>query len=937
MAARPWEGEGRHRPRYTRQMTAAPAPLGKSPRISAPALAVGVRQAAWLSEDGVVETLKPAEALRRLAGSPPPLVCHRPLTARRLGVERMAALDLLELYAFVRPASFVLPTARGLAQALGLPIPAGLEEEAYVLLQAAEALLAELAAREGRNEETVALAQAMTRGEWAWGGPVLQALGAAEDIWQRSAAFAVWRRLPSIEEWAPEPPAGTRPVSPAEARERLAKLLGPEAEDRPEQADYASALAAAFQPRNEAGVPHFVLAEAGTGVGKTLGYLAPASLWAEKNDGPVWVSTFTRNLQHQIDRELDRLFPAAAEKARKVVIRKGRENYLCLLNLEEASERLRQQPREAAALGLLVRWAGKTRDGDMVGGDFPAWLVDLVGRERSLGLADRRGECIYAACPHYQKCFIERSVRRARRAEIVIANHALVMAQAALGGIDDSYLPTRYVFDEGHHVFEAANSAFSAHLSGRETAELRRWLLGAEGRAASRARGLKRRVEDLVADDAAAAAALESILKAAHALAGDGWLQRLHSGNPSGPAEAFLARLRQQVTARAADPATPYDLETATSDPVEGLLEAAARLAAALGQLLEPMRTLAERLSARLDADAAELDTPARLRIEAIVRSLERRAEAEVASWIAMLAALGRETPPEFVDWFAIERSDGRDVDVGMHRHWVDPMVPFTAEVATRAHGLVVTSATLTDGSGDVAANWQAAEARTGARHLPRPAIRAQVPSPFDYPRQTRVMVVTDVRKDALDQVAAAYRELFLAAGGGALGLFTAITRLRAVYRRIAGPLEDAGLPLLAQHVDALDTSTLIDIFRAEQDACLLGTDAVRDGVDVPGRSLRLIVFDRVPWARPNLLHRARKAAFGSRRYEDMIARLRLKQAFGRLVRRADDAGVFVLLDPMMPSRLLGAFPPGVAVERLGLAAAVAGTRAFLEAHGRSP
>jgi len=347
------------------------------------------------------------------------------------------------------------------------------------------------------------------------------------------------------------------------------------------------------------------------------------------------------------------------------------------------------------------------------------------------------------------------------------------------------------------------------------------------------------------------------------------------------------------------------------------------------------MRALTTRLAARLDDEAAELDSATRLRIEATTRGLTRRAETQVASWILMLKTLGRSTPPEFVDWFSIDRLDGRDADVGMHRHWVDPTAPFIAAVATRAHGIAVTSATLTDGSGDVEADWQAAEARTGARHLPSPAIRAEVPSPFDYARQTRVVVVTDVRKDSLDQVAAAYRELFLAAGGGGLGLFTAISRLRAVYQRIAPALEEAGVPLLAQHVDALDVSTLIDIFRAEADACLLGTDAVRDGIDVPGRALRLIVFDRVPWARPDLLHRARKAAFGGRGYDDMIARLRLKQAFGRLVRRADDAGVFVLLDPMMPSRLAGAFPPGVALERIGLAQAAALTREFLaQEHG---
>jgi ATP-dependent DNA helicase DinG len=243
---------------------------------------------------------------------------------------------------------------------------------------------------------------------------------------------------------------------------------------------------------------------------------------------------------------------------------------------------------------------------------------------------------------------------------------------------------------------------------------------------------------------------------------------------------------------------------------------------------------------------------------------------------------------------------------------------------------VVITSATLRDGSGEIEADWRAAEARTGANHLPTPAIRAAVQSPFDYPAQTRVLVVNDVRKDDMAQVAAAYRELFLAARGGGLGLFTAISRLRAVHERIAGPLEDAGLPLLAQHVDGLDPSTLIDIFRAERDSCLLGTDAVRDGVDVPGESLRLIVFDRVPWARPDILHRARRDAFGGRAYDDMIARLRLKQAFGRLIRRADDRGVFVMLDPMLPSRLLGAIPEGVEVRRIGLAEAVAVTREFL-------
>ena len=146
----------------------------------------------------------------------------------------------------------------------------------------------------------------------------------------------MWKRLPEWEDTAPLPPPSSHPVAEAEARSRLAAMLGPDAEQRPGQADYAGAAAAAFAPRETRGDPHLVLAEAGTGTGKTLGYLAPASLWAEKNHGGVWISTFTRHLQRQIDAELAHLFPDPAERHRRVVVRKGRENYLCLLNLEDA-------------------------------------------------------------------------------------------------------------------------------------------------------------------------------------------------------------------------------------------------------------------------------------------------------------------------------------------------------------------------------------------------------------------------------------------------------------------------------------------------------------------------------------------------------------------------------------------------------------------------
>jgi len=210
-----------------------------------------------------------------------------------------------------------------------------------------------------------------------------------------------------------------------------------------------------------------------------------------------------------------------------------------------------------------------------------------------------------------------------------------------------------------------------------------------------------------------------------------------------------------------------------------------------------------------------------------------------------MLRGLHNDPDPAFVDWFAIERIQQREIDVGMYRHYLDPTEPFVNAVIRPSHGAVITSATLRDSLGVPAAandesteglaDWMVAEARTGTRHLAAPAMRAAMASPFDYPDATKVLIVRDVKRDDADQVAAAYRELFLASGGGALGLFTAIGRLRAVHQRIAPALEEAGLPLYAQHVGGMDAATLVDIFRAEEHSCLLGTDAVRDGVDVPG------------------------------------------------------------------------------------------------------
>jgi ATP-dependent DNA helicase DinG len=918
----------------------------------APALVVLPGPRAALADAQGARPVPAAEA-RELFETAPVLTAHAGLAARRLGLHAPPRspriFDALELFAFARPGRFCAPSAVGLALSLGLEEPRGAAAQAETLLAACRLLLAELArAPEPSREEALAVAETLTRAGWAWGAAVIGALRSAPVGNQfRTSGLDAWARIAEWEDQAPPGEPGSKPITADGAAERLKTLLQRSGLDeaRPAQAEFAAEAAFAFQPRDREGEPRMMLAEAGTGVGKTLAYLAPASLWAEANGPAVWVSTYTRALQRQIERESHAVFPDPKERARRAVLRKGRENYLCLLNFQDAVNAAQLGGGDLIGLGLTARWARATRDGDMTGGDFPAWLPTLfsigpASQASAANLVDRRGECIHAGCQHYRTCFVEKAVRGSRRADIVIANHALVLTQAAFDGArrargaktdGETTQLKRIVFDEGHHLFDAADSAFSAALSGAESAELRRWIRGPEGRG-RRGRGLEARLSEVVYEHEDAQAALTEATRAAAALPGEGWSGRIAPPNgevnPMGPIETFIVALLEQLRARAAP--SEVGMECAARPAIDRVRETAREAAAALGRIETPLLTLARRLEDILDEEASTLTGPQRARIEGALRGLDRRARMTLPAWRSMLRALDEdsEDDPDFVDWFDATFLYGRVVDAACRRHWVDPTEPLTNAVITPAHGVLVTSATLTDGA--AADPFALAEMRTGAARLPDRPKTIKLASPFDYAANARCLVVTDVGRDDPRQVAAAMRELFLAAGGGGLGLFTAIRRLRAVHERIAGPLADRGLALYAQHVDPLEVGALVDIFRAERDACLLGTDAVRDGVDVPGRSLRLLAFDRVPWPRPDLLHKARRTRFGGKGYDDAVARARISQAFGRLIRRADDKGVFVMLDAAAPSRLFTALPEGVSVERLTLVEAIEATTAFL-------
>ncbi|HET9355800.1 MAG TPA: ATP-dependent DNA helicase, partial [Sphingomicrobium sp.] len=324
----------------------------------------------WLLEPGASEAREAqrGEAIGRLAETPH-IVMNAPVVGQRLGYAEVSGLDLLELFAFVHPARFAVPTVAGMARAAGLDEPAGDSSAAVVLRAIAGRLLDRLADSDWAEREGAwTVNQSLWRLGWGWAPLVAERLHKPE-----RGERMLFSRLAAWEESAERPPPLNVSIPPEDSEGRLDHLTGAGREPRHGQRAMAREAASVFAPRAKAGEPNMLLAEAGTGIGKTLAYLAPASLWAERAGGTVWVSTFTKALQRQLDGEGRKLFPDTEERNRRIVIRKGRENYLCLLNLEDAMQG-GFAGRAAVLAHLVGRWAAYSKDGDMVGGDLPGWL-----------------------------------------------------------------------------------------------------------------------------------------------------------------------------------------------------------------------------------------------------------------------------------------------------------------------------------------------------------------------------------------------------------------------------------------------------------------------------------------------------------------------------------------------------------------------------------
>ena len=607
---------------------------------------------------------------------------------------------------------------------------------------------------------------------------------------------------------------------------------------RPAQQRLAVAVAETFERRE------VLLAEAGTGTGKTYAYLVPALLSGMK----TIVSTGTRALQDQLYlRDLPRVRDALGIGL-KTALLKGRANYLCRYRMEQAKGEPRFTSREQISqFQRVVAWSGRTRSGDM------AELESLAEDSPLLPLVTSTADnCLGTECPFWSDCFVVQARQRAQAADLVVVNHHLLLADLALKqeGFGE-ILPgaQAFIVDEAHQLPELAAQFFGEGLGARPLVELAR---------------------DAVSECKDVPGALAAVQEPARAL--EAATRALRAAMDNLPLRGTAWRALDEV-----------DIEPALHALVQSL--------AILRDVVAPLREAAPGFDA---CHARAQDQLGRLQ-----RWLGEEGETGSGSLSDGVCLASQKTVPESepdpvsVHWYELTPRGFR-----LQRTPLDVAAPLRAHREASNAAWVFTSATLA-----VAGRFDHVAQRLGVEH----ARELLEPSPFDWDRQALCYLPKGLpepsSRDFGMALLDALRPVLEASGGRAFLLFASHRALREA----AEALQGGPWPLFVQGSEP--RHVLLQRFRESGNGVLLGTASFREGVDVAGDALSVVVIDKLPFAAPDdpvfeaRLDAIRRAGGNPFRDEQLPqAVIALKQGAGRLIRTETDRGVLVLCDP----RLLG-------------------------------
>ena len=751
-------------------------------------------------------------------------------------------------------------------------------------------------------------------------------LAVAARIYERGLGTAIVNNAANRIYVVVEPPEPRR-VEPLQVDE-LSGLLAPKGplaslpgyEDRPGQRDMLRFVASHF---NEGGVG---LVEAGTGTGKSLAYLVPAARWAIRNGERAVVSTNTINLQEQlVGKDLDIAREVLGEEF-KWALMKGRGNYISIRRARLAADSAPNlfPDDRSAELEALLDWIDQTEDGSR--SDLPFVPSHDVWEE----VRSETDACLRAKCPHFQQCHYQRARRAGAGADLIVVNHALFFSDLAVRIVtenfrDSAVLPSykRVIFDEAHHIEDAATTR-----------------LGAETTRAGMFRALSRIDRG-----------------------GKGILASINAALTGVPASVTAQRLRKRIGSRARNlvdqartalneffdliepwtearagrgalrlgrPAGPG--ETGGPEPTDepAIAESLERVLITLGDLAREMDSLAEQLGEQDDVLAAVegrlLDLRgSRTRLENIDRALR----------FCLLP--GNADGPPLVRWLEVRRSSGVR-RVGNLVFAAAP-VELGPTLATHLFGntetAVLTSATLATNKDfgylrrrlglGVGAD---PELLADAQPVDLNVAESVVDSPFDHTTQSLLAIPTDLPsprdRDAADAyhraTAQVVHDIAEITGGGVFALFTSHAALRAVATDLRDRGAEGRWPLFVQ--GEADRSALLRDFTRSGAAVLLGTASFWEGVDVPGRPLRALVIQKLPFRVPNEPMTEARIEVMEERGENSFwgymvpdAAMRLKQGVGRLIRTRTDRGAVLILDDRLLTKrygrdLLRALPP---------------------------
>ncbi|MDC7124138.1 MAG: helicase C-terminal domain-containing protein [Spirochaetales bacterium] len=662
--------------------------------------------------------------------------------------------------------------------------------------------------------------------------------------------------------------------------ESLANLLEPEGkledamlsggfyEYRPSQVEMLRRISDSFNKSR------ICIAEAGTGVGKSMAYLLPSLNWASANEERVVVSTATINLQHQL---VEKDIPLAQKLLGtdcKTVLVKGRGNYVCLRRLAAAIDEQSLFDEDNEELEAIKEWSGTTSIGTRDDLSFmPA--NSLWTKVNSEG-----DSCLGLRCKYRDRCFVLKSKKEAASAGLLVVNHHLLFSDLAMrlegAGFDNSVvLPpfTRIVFDEAHNIEQSATSFFSSELS---IFSLLKQLNRLYARKGARTFG-----------------AVINLQIEAGAFEDDEKIP--------GQVDAVKEQIQVLDTKALTLLDTEYSiwLKPETSELFkEHLFPLMIELQKRIIDLLHSVENIVKRL------DEKDLELP----VVYEVRMLERRLES-FASICQSFTLWEEKTGNIF--WMDKLKSSSGDFFARFVITPLDISQMMRESVFGPYDTVICTSATLS-----VNKDFRFWSARVGLNGYEDREVAASIfRSPFNYRENVLLALPTDApepNSDSFQDWAAEYSlKLLKLSEGRALLLFTSYKMLSETFDIIKPELDELGITALKQGAD--DRSRLLESFKTDTASVLFATSSFWEGIDTPGDSLKVVIIFKLPFMVPtDPVIAARMEAVvkrgGNQFMEYMLpeAAIRLKQGFGRLMRRGTDSGIVSILDSRIVKKRYG-------------------------------